>query len=47
MARQYGFTDFTDFFPETHWKVASVVVFVILLGQLLYARAMKSRGLLA
>ena len=47
MIRQYGFTDFNSLFPETHYKVMSVVIFVIALGQLLYARAMTSRGTLA
>ena len=47
MIRQYGFTEFTELFPETHYKVFSVIIFIIALAQLLYARAMKSRGVLA
>ncbi len=47
MIRQYGFTEFTALFPETHYQVFSVVIFIIALGQLLYARAMKTRGVLS
>ena len=46
MIRQYGFTEFTELFPETHYKVFSVIIFIIALAQLLYARAMTSRGVL-
>lgn len=47
MIRQYSFTDFTELFPETSYPVMSVVVFILLLGQLLYARAMANRGVLS
>ena len=46
MIRQYGFTEFTELFPETTYPVFSVIIFILALGQLLYARAMKSRGVL-
>ena len=47
MVRQYGFTDFTESHPEPKWVIANVMIFVVLLGQLLYARAMTSRGVLS
>ena len=47
MIRQYGFTEFTELFPETTYPVFSVIIFIIALAQLLYACAMKSRGVLA
>jgi len=47
MIRQYGFTEFMELFPETHYQVATGVIFVLLLGQLVYARAMRSRSVLS
>ena len=47
MIRQYGFTEFTELFPETHYQVMSVVIFFLALGQLAYARAMTSRGVIS
>ena len=47
MIRQYGFTEFTELFPETHYQVMSVIIFILALGQLAYARAMTSRGVIS
>ena len=47
MIRQYGFTNFTESHPEPKWVIANVMIFVLLLCHFLYARAMKSRGVLS
>ena len=41
MIRQYGFSDFTQHFPEGEYQVMSVIIFVLIIGQLLYAQAMR------
>ncbi len=46
MTRQYGFTEFMTLFPEPSYPIFSVIIFVIGLGQVLYARAMTSRRVL-
>ena len=46
MIRQYGFTDFTELFTKPSYKVMAVVIFVLAVMQLLYARAMARRGVL-
>ena len=47
MIRQYGFTEFRELFPETTYPVFGLIIFILALAQLLYARAMERRGVLA
>jgi len=46
MIRQYGFTEFREIFPDTTYPMFTVIIFILALAQLLYARAMKIRGVL-
>ena len=47
MIRQYGFTNFRELHTEPTFVIANVIIFVVLLAQLLYARAMARRGVLS
>ena len=47
MLRQYGATEFRAFFPETHYLVMSLVIFVLAVAQLYYALRMRDKGVLS
>jgi len=47
MVRQYGFTDFRALFPEAHYVIMSVVIFVLAVAQLYYALRMRDKGVLS
>jgi hypothetical protein len=47
MIRQYGFTEFSELFPEAHYKVMSAVIFVLAVAELYYARKMRDKGVLS
>jgi hypothetical protein len=47
MIRQYGFTEFSSLFPEAHYGVMSLVIFVLAIAQLYYARRMRDKGVLS
>ena len=47
MTRQYGFTDFRALFPEAHYVIMSVVIFVLAIAQLYYAQKMRDKGVLS
>ena len=46
MIRQYGFTELTQLFEDISYPIFSVVIFILAVAQLLYARAMTRRGVL-
>ena len=47
MIRQYGFTEFSELFPEAHYKIMSAVIFVLAIAQLYYAKKMEESGALS
>ena len=47
MIRQYGFTEFSELFPEAHYKIMSAVIFVLAIAQLYYAKKMEKGGALS
>jgi hypothetical protein len=47
MVRQYGFTEFNALFPEAHYLMMSVIIFVLAVAQLNYAQRMAAKGVLA
>ena len=47
MIRQYGFTGFSELFPEAHYKIMSAVIFVLAIAQLYYAKKMEEGGVLS
>ena len=47
MIRQYGLTEFSELFPEAHYKIMSAVIFVLAIAQLCYAIRMRDKGVLS